>query len=134
MQDVIVTLLIGLVGGTASGLLGVGGGVLFVPAMVLLLGREQHLAQGVSLVVIVPTAISATVTNLRGGYVDIEAARWVTPFAVAFAFGGAFVAGLLDGPTLSRVFGVVVLYVGSRTFVTTGRAILRDRAARQASS
>jgi uncharacterized membrane protein YfcA len=128
-MDIAVALTIGLLGGAFGGLLGVGGGTLFVPAMVLVMGVDQHTAQGVSLVVIVPTAISATFANARGGFVDAAVARWVTPFAILLAFGGAFVAGLLGGPTLSRVFGVVVLYVGGRTLVTTGRAIMRDRAA-----
>lgn len=128
----IAVALIGLVGGAASGLLGIGGGTLFVPAMVLILGKEQHLAQGVSLVVIIPTAISATLANAKAGFVDAEATKWVTPFAIAFALGGGYVAGLLEGQTLSRIFGVVVLYVGSRTLITTLRAIQRERAGRRA--
>ncbi len=132
MEDIVITLLIGLVGGAVGGLLGIGGGVLFVPAMVLLLGEEQHVAQGVSLVVIIPTAISATFTNLRRGFVDREIATWVTPVAVIAAFGGAFLAGLISGPMLSRIFGLLVIYVGGRTLITTALAIRGDRAARLA--
>jgi len=120
--SVIAALLIGLAGGAFGGLLGIGGGTLFVPALVLLLGEEQHVAQGVSLVVIIPTAISATTANLRGGLVDLEVAKWVTPFAVGAALLAAWVAGQIGADTLSRVFGVVVLYVGSRTLYTTWRA------------
>jgi len=116
--DIIIALLIGLIGGTFGGLLGIGGGTLFVPALVLILGEEQHVAQGISLMVIIPTAISATVANLKRGYVDRQVATWVAPVAVVFAFGGAFVAGQLEGDTLSRIFGVVVLYVGSRSLYT----------------
>lgn len=120
--SLLAALLIGLAGGSFGGLLGIGGGTLYVPALVLLLGEPQHVAQGVSLVVIIPTAISATVTNLRGDLVDLEVARWVTPFAVLAALFAAWLAGQLEGDTLSRVFGVVVLYVGSRTLYTTWRA------------
>ena len=77
--DVIIALLIGLAGGTFGGLLGIGGGTLFVPALVLIMGQEQHTAQGISLVVIIPTAISATIANLKRGYVDVQVAAWVTP-------------------------------------------------------
>lgn len=133
-MDLVIALVIGLFGGAFGGLLGIGGGTLFVPALVLILGEPQHVAQGVSLVVIVPTAISATSANLRRGFVDVGVARWVTPFAILLALGGAFAAGRLDGPTLSRIFGVVVLYVGGRTLFTTGRAILRDRAEARATS
>ncbi|MEX2372632.1 MAG: sulfite exporter TauE/SafE family protein [Dehalococcoidia bacterium] len=125
---VLVALAIGLVGGAFGGLLGIGGGTLFVPALVLILGTEQHVAQGVSLAVIVPTAISATQANIRAGFVDTTVAKWVTPPAVLLAFGGAFVAGLLDGPTLSRIFGVVVIYVGALTLITTARTVRRERA------
>lgn len=113
--DVLIALLIGLAGGTFGGLLGIGGGTLFVPALVLILGQDQHVAQGISLAVIIPTAISATAANLRRGYVDKYVAIWVTPVAVVFAFGAARLAGEIDGDTLSRIFGVVVLYVGSRS-------------------
>jgi uncharacterized protein len=126
-MDIVIALLIGLFGGAFGGLLGVGGGTLFVPAMVLILGEDQHVAQGVSLIVIVPTAISATYTNMKRGYVDREIAVWVTPAAVLLAFAGAFVAGLLDGQTLSRIFGLVVIYVGSRTLFVTWRAWRADR-------
>lgn len=128
-MEIVAALIIGLVGGIAGGLLGIGGGTLFVPAMVLLLGTDQHVAQGVSLVVIIPTGISATITNARRGFVDFDVARWVTPAAVALAFGGAYVAGHLGGSTLSRIFGIVVIYVGGRTLITTWLAIQRDRAA-----
>ncbi|MBT5774062.1 MAG: sulfite exporter TauE/SafE family protein [Dehalococcoidia bacterium] len=116
--DIIIALLIGLAGGTFGGLLGIGGGTLFVPALVLILGQEQHTAQGISLVVIIPTAMSATAANLKRGYVDKQVAAWVTPIAILLAIAGAQIAGELDGQTLSRVFGVVVLYVGSRSLYT----------------
>ena len=65
--DIVTALLIGLAGGTFGGLLGIGGGTLFVPALVLIMGLEQHTAQGISLVVIIPTAMSATAANLKRG-------------------------------------------------------------------
>jgi uncharacterized membrane protein YfcA len=116
--DIVTALLIGLAGGTFGGLLGIGGGTLFVPALVLIMGLEQHTAQGISLVVIIPTAMSATAANLKRGYVDKQVAMWVAPVAVLFALAGAFIAGQLEGDTLSRVFGIVVLYVGSRSLYT----------------
>ena len=117
-DDIVTALLIGLAGGTFGGLLGIGGGTLFVPALVLIMGLEQHTAQGISLVVIIPTAMSATAANLKRGYVDKQVAMWVAPVAVLFALAGAFIAGQLEGDTLSRVFGIVVLYVGSRSLYT----------------
>ena len=56
--DVLLIFGVGLLAGVLSGLFGVGGGVLLVPAMVIVLGYGQHLAQGTSLLVIIPTAIA----------------------------------------------------------------------------
>jgi len=128
--EVLAALVIGLAGGTFGGLLGIGGGTLYVPALVLLLGQDQRVAQGVSLVVIVPTAISATAANIRGGYVDHEVAQWVTPAAILLALGGGFVAGEIPGEWLSRIFGVVVLYVGARSLLRSWVA-RRDGVARR---
>jgi uncharacterized membrane protein YfcA len=128
VEDVVGALLIGLVGGIAGGLLGIGGGTLYVPALVLLLGVEQQVAQGISLAAIIPTAISATTANLRRGYVDGRLAAAVVPAALVLALLGARIAGELDDDTLSRIFGVVVLYVGGRTLYTVGRRWRRERA------
>lgn len=121
MLTFIVAVVIGLVGGAVGGLLGIGGGAIFVPAMVLLLDVDQHTAQGVSLLVIVPTAVSATITNRRAGTIDQTTVRWLTPFAIAGAMAAAFVAGALDGEVLSRIFGVVATLVGLRMLVGSVR-------------
>ena len=118
MENVFGALLIGVAGGIAGGLLGIGGGTLYVPALVLILGVEQNVAQGISLAAIIPTAISATATNLRRGYVDGRLVATVVPAAIVLALVGARIAGKLDNDTLSRIFGVIVLYVGSRTLFT----------------
>jgi uncharacterized membrane protein YfcA len=107
--DVLLLLLIGFVGGFAGGLLGIGGGNVYVPAMVLLLGEDQHLAQGASLAAIVATAIVGGVTHLRRGNVDIEAVVWVTPAAVIAGFGAALIADTLDAEVLQRLFAALAL-------------------------
>ena len=121
MEEILGALAIGLAGGVAGGLLGIGGGTLYVPALVLFLGVEQQLAQGISLAAVIPTAISATTANLRRGYVDRRLAATVTPAAIVLAVVGAWIAGELDSETLSRIFGVVVLYVGGRTLFSIWR-------------
>ena len=93
-----------------------------MPALVLLMGQDQRVAQGVSLMVIIPTALSATATNLRAGLVDSQVALWVTPAAVVLALSGGFVAGEIADEWLSRIFGVVVLYVGTRSLLKNWRA------------
>ncbi len=129
MEEILGALAIGIAGGIAGGLLGIGGGTLYVPALVLLLGVEQQLAQGISLAAVIPTAISATTANLRRGYVDGRLAATVTPAAFVLAVAGALVAGELDSDTLSRIFGVVVLYVGGRTLFSIWRRSRQPAAA-----
>ena len=111
MGEIFAALAIGLIGGFAGGMLGIGGGAIYVPAMVLLLGEDQHLAQGASLAAIVATGIVGGFTHLRRGNVEPSAVLWVAPAAVVAGFGGAFLADVLDEEVLRRIFGVVILYL-----------------------
>ncbi len=117
MGEIIVALITGLVGGFAGGLLGIGGGAIYVPAMVLLLGEEQHIAQGASLAAIIATAVVGSVTHLRRGNVDVQVVVWVAPVAVGASFGAAFLADALDAQVLRRIFAVVVLYFALQMIV-----------------
>ena len=110
MSEILALLLIGLVGGFAGGLLGIGGGAIYIPAMVLLLGEDQHLAQGASLAAIISTSLVGSFAHFRRGNVDTRAVLWVAPVAVIAGFGAALLADSLDASTLRRVFAVVTLY------------------------
>ncbi|MEX2158217.1 MAG: TSUP family transporter [Dehalococcoidia bacterium] len=109
-MEVLWELLIGVAGGFAGGLLGIGGGAIYVPAMVILLDTDQHLAQGASLAAIIATGIVATFAHYRRGNVDVQVATRVAPPAVIAGFAGAFAADALDAIVLQRVFAVVVVY------------------------
>lgn len=110
MEEIFALLLIGLLGGFAGGLLGIGGGAIYIPAMVLLLGEDQHLAQGASLAAIIATAIVGSFAHIRRGNVDVRTVLWVAPVAVIAGFSAALLADELDATTLRRVFAVVGLY------------------------
>lgn len=110
MGEILAALVIGLVGGFAGGLLGVGGGVIYVPAMVILLDEDQHLAQGASLAAIIATGIVGGLTHWRRGNVDVPTVLWVAPAAVVAGFGAAFLADRLDDEILRRIFGVFIVY------------------------
>jgi uncharacterized membrane protein YfcA len=114
---------IGLGGGLASGALGVGGGAIFVPAMVLVLGTEQHEAQGISLVVIVVASAMGAATHYRQGTVDADAARWLLPAAVPGAVAGAGLATMLSGRGLQIVFAVVLSAIGAQMLTTATRRL-----------
>lgn len=115
MWEDIFALVIGFVGGFAGGLLGVGGGVIYIPAMVLVLDVDQHLAQGASLAAIVATAVIGGTTHIRRGNVDLSVVAWVAPGAAGAGLGAAFLADVLDADTLRRIFAVVALYFGVTT-------------------
>jgi len=118
---------IGLTGGLAAGALGIGGGAIFVPGLVILLGTGQHAAQGASLEVIVLTAIVGAVTHYRQGNVDLRAARWMAPAAIPAGFAGGLLATALDASVLQQIFAVVVLGVGVQMMVSGTRALRREK-------
>lgn len=120
----------GFAGGVLAGVLGVGGGTIFVPAIVVFGladlsggGEPQKVAQGVSLVVIVCTGAIGTLTNLRQEAVDIDVAKWVIPPAAAAAFGASLVANAIDAETLKRIYGLTALALGAQTIYTSIRGL-----------
>ncbi len=100
-------ILLGITAGIASGLVGIGGGVILVPALVFLFGLTQHQAQGTTLALLVPPiGIIAAWTYWRQGYVDLRIAGLI---CVGFLIGsllGARYAVILSNATLQKAFGV----------------------------
>lgn len=113
--------LVGVIGGTASGLAGIGGGVIMVPLMVGVVAMRQHLAQGTSLVIIIPTAIASGAIYFllpRGGEpppLDI-----IVAYAVPAMVGaplGALMTRRLNAAQLRRLFGLLLFGVALRLIV-----------------
>ena len=109
---IMLFILLGLAAGFFSGLIGVGGGVIIVPALVFLFGMGQHLAQGTTLALLVPPiGFLAAWTYYQEGYVDIPIAVLI---CVGFFIGGLFgakLANTLSNRELERVFGVAMLLI-----------------------
>lgn len=120
MLEIVIALIIGVTGGWLSGMLGIGGGAIFVPAMVLLLDRSQHVAQGTSLAVIIVTALAASVVHQRHGNIDMGVARLVMPGAMIFVLLGGIMATQLPADTLRRIFAVVLIFLAIRMLASTG--------------
>lgn len=99
---------VGLLAGALSGLLGVGGGIVIVPALVLVLAEPQVIAKGTSLAVIVPTAVVGTIANLRAQLADLRVAATVGLAGVVAAYGASVLALRLD-PLLSAVLFALLL-------------------------
>ncbi|MDR3349974.1 MAG: sulfite exporter TauE/SafE family protein [Acidaminococcales bacterium] len=107
-------LLIGLVMGLLSGVLGIGGGVVLVPMLALILGTPQHLAQGISLLVIIPTSISGLIALRKSNLVDFRAVRHLAAGSVAGALLSANFAHFISPLVLKKIFGIFIIYAGMR--------------------
>lgn len=113
---------LGLVMGIASGLLGVGGGIIAVPAMVAIFGISDLIAKGTSLLVMIPTTITGTVTNARNRLVDIHAGLIVGAAAAVAAVGGAYVALALPPRLATILFAVLLVAIAIQLTVRAIRA------------
>ena len=113
LRDVL-TVTAGLFVGVASGVLGIGGGILLVPLMTLGFGLTQHVAQGTSLAAVIPTAAVGAVTHDRGGAVLRRPALYMGLGSAAGAVVGALVAIHLPREILARAFGVILLFAAYR--------------------
>jgi uncharacterized protein len=107
-------ILIGLAGGIVAGLLGVGGGVLFVPGLVLFLGLGQHQAEATSLLAIVPVAVVGTYTQDRYGNVRRADALLLGVLSLAGAVAGVALANALSGAVLRDGFAALMVIVAAQ--------------------
>ena len=107
---VIVLIIIGVLAGTLSGFVGVGGGILMIPLLIFFLGFTQHQAQGTALFAMLPPiGILAAMNYYKEGFVKWEYAAVI---ALTFVVGGYFGSKLsisLPDQTVRRVFGVIML-------------------------
>ncbi len=109
----ILAAVLGFVGGVLSGLFGVGGGILFVPALVLVLGLTQVHAEATSLLAILPTVVAGAWQQHRYGNVDWRAALLIGLGSIAGVEGGVQLAKALPEDVLRRLFAVFMLVVAA---------------------
>lgn len=110
--------------GTLAGLLGVGGGILLVPFLVLAVGLSQHEAEATSLLVILPTALAASVALRRRDVGDLPVALALGAVGAAGAAAGALLALALPAEALRVCFAILLALVGLR-LLRDGRAEAR---------
>jgi uncharacterized membrane protein YfcA len=121
-------ILIGLAAGVLGGLLGVGGGVLFVPGLVIVVGLTQHEAEATSLLAIVPVALVGAVRQRRYGNVRQADALLVGLLSVAGVAGGVALANALSGTALRTGFAVLILLIAAQLVRTALREGRKDMA------
>lgn len=103
---------VGLLAGILSGFVGVGGGIIMVPALVWLLGYDQHQAQGTSLAVLMLPVVFLAVRNYwREGMIDWKVVGVIAAAFVAGGYLGSKGALALPADTVKRVFGMMMLFV-----------------------
>lgn len=113
MSDALIVLS-GVAAGVLSGTMGIGGGVLMVPIMVVGFGFSQTLAQGTSLAAIVPISAVGAFTHFRQGNVLIRAGIVMGLVGAPLAALGALLAQHVPGPLLGRLFGIFLLFSAYR--------------------
>ena len=108
-------LLVGLGAGVLSGMFGIGGGVVIVPALVALLKFDQKLAVGTSLAaLLLPVSAGAVVAYYQAGMLDFGVAALVAGGLIVGAFGGAKLAISLPSSTVKRLYGIFLIIIGLR--------------------
>lgn len=113
-MDIAIALALGLVAGVLGGMLGIGGGTIVIPGMVLLLEAEQHTAQGISLVAMLLMALVGAFIHYRQGNVKLSMVLFIAPGAIGFTYLGAWAAGIVSAEWLTRVFAIFLLIIGLR--------------------
>ena len=115
IETILLLIIVGLAAGVLSGMVGVGGGIIIVPALVIFLGFSQHQAQGTSLgLLLLPVGILAVMNYYNKGYIDIKV---VAIMSIAFVLGGWLGSKLslsLAQDTVKKIFAIVLFYTAFR--------------------
>jgi uncharacterized membrane protein YfcA len=115
-------LLIGLVAGVLSGMIGIGGGIIIVPALVYFLGLTQHQSQGTSLLMMLPPiGVLAAINYYKSSHMqqDTKYLLFAVVLSLAFIVGGYIGSKLsinIDKVTLQKVFGVILFVIAVKMF------------------
>jgi uncharacterized membrane protein YfcA len=114
-MNIFLYILLGVVAGIFSGLIGIGGGIIIVPALVLLFGLSQHTAEGTTLALMVPPiGLLAALVYYKQGFVDLKMAAFIcVGFFIGGLFGAKFAVGIPE-TILKKIFGIVLLAVSIR--------------------
>jgi uncharacterized protein len=112
IQTILILLVIGLIAGMLSGVVGIGGGIVIVPALVFFIGFSQRMAQGTSLaIMLLPIGLLAVIQFYKAGYVDVKVSATI---AFAFFIGSYFgskIALSVSQDVLKKCFAILLLVV-----------------------
>lgn len=117
MKEIIILLLTGLVAGGLSGVLGIGGGIIVIPALVMVLGYSQQMAQGTSLALLLPPiGLFAVLNYYKSDFVDLKAAGlMIITFVIGSYITSKFAVDINES-VLKKIFGVFLLFYAVKLF------------------
>jgi uncharacterized membrane protein YfcA len=111
----LILIAVGILTGIVAGMLGIGGAVIMVPALVFLLGLSQHMAQGTSLAVMLPPiGIIAALNYYKAGEVNLKFALILAAAFIVGSYFGSKLALHLPQPALKKIFGILLLIVAAK--------------------
>ncbi len=112
MQTIIILLIIGIAAGILGGLVGVGGGIIIVPALIFFLGFSQKMAQGTSLgILLLPVGILGVFQYYKQGYVDMRVVLFISIGFLIGSFFGSKIALSLPQDTVKKIFAALMIVV-----------------------
>ncbi|MBN1577959.1 MAG: sulfite exporter TauE/SafE family protein [Chitinispirillaceae bacterium] len=124
VQSIVLYMAIGIIAGIASGMFGIGGGFIIIPALVYAAGYSQFTATGTSLAVLLPPiGLAATIEYWRRGHVNFQAAFIIALCMLFASWAGAWFTRKLNGLHLRFGFGIFLTAVGLYIAVSTLRKI-----------
>lgn len=112
MNEIYIYIALGLLAGVLSGLLGLGGGIILIPALIFFFGLSQHEAQGTTLAMMVPpVGILAAYSYYKQGHVDIQMAIFLCIGFFLGGFFGAKIANFISDMLLHKIFGICLFLI-----------------------
>lgn len=115
IQTLIILMLVGLVAGMLSGMVGIGGGIIIVPALIYLLGFSQFSAQGTSLALLMfPVGILGVIQYYKQGYVNFSVVLILAAGFLAGSFLGSKISLSLNQETVKKIFALLLLTLGAK--------------------
>ncbi len=119
VTTLLILLIIGVVTGFMSGMLGIGGAIIMVPALIYMLGFTQHMAQGTSLtVMLLPIGIIAAHNYWKAGQVNIKFAAILVIAFILGSYFGSKIALTMPQATLKKIFAILLLLVAGKMLLS----------------
>ena len=125
-MQILTYILIGLSGGVFGGL-GMGGGTLLIPLLVLFTSLNQHAAQAINLIAFIPMAVIVLIIHIKNGLVKFKYLLTVSLPALVFSIAAALLVTRIESEQLGRYFGVFLLVLGLYQFIMAIRKIKKQK-------